>query len=164
MSDGIMVINQGEMLPIHRVRRVLPMTQRDFNSLRDINVNLDPSKFNSKVDIAAQGEFYISQTLKDLKDQGIKFTQVSKHSFVPTDNITKARDLNQRDRTEFKDKTKRDMHEAFKARVDTTAGTVLADVSAREVLGRMSKPFIPPKQKPFKVPDRSNGKDTGAGL
>lgn len=164
MSDGIMVINQNEMLPIRHVRRVLPMTQRDFNSLREINVNLDPAKFNSKVDIAAQGEFYITETLKDLKDQGIKFTQVSKHAFVPTDNITKARDLTQQDRADFKDKTKRDMHEAFKARVDTTAGTVLADVSAREVLGRMSKPFIPPKQKPFKVSDKSNDIDNGAGL
>ncbi len=165
MTKEFMTINEGELLPIHRVRRVMPATEKDIKSLSDLEGVIDPSKFNSKVDIAKQGEFFVTQTLKDFKNQGVNFIQVSDRAYVPTENVVKARDLNQQDRTDFERRTTRPMPDAFKSRLDTTAGTVLADVSAREVLGRMSKPFIPPKQKPFGKPDTSidKGADNDAG-
>jgi len=159
MFKDFMMINEGELLPVHRVRRVMPATERDIKSLSDLEGVIDPTKYNSKVDIAKQGEFFVTQTLKDFKNQGINFVQVSDKAYVPTDNIVRAKDLNEQDRTDFERRTTRQMPDAFKSKLSTVAGTVLADVSAKEVLGRMSQPFIPPKQKPFGKPDKSNNKD-----
>ena len=161
MSKQFMSINEGELLPLHRVRRVMPVTKKDIESLSDLNDQIDVSKFNSKVDIAKQGEFFVSQTLADFKKQGINMVQVSQRAYVPTDNIVKARDLTEQDRSKFKESTNRQMSDAFKSRLETTAGTVLADVSAREVLGRMSKPFIPPQQKPMIPPSQGKSVDLG---
>jgi len=107
MTKEHMMINNGELLPLHRVRKVSPMTERDYRSLKQLNSELDPSKFNSKVDIAKQGEFFVTQTLKDFQGQGIKMVQVSGKAYVPSDNIVKARDLNEQDRADFKQRTTR---------------------------------------------------------
>ncbi|MCH2038105.1 MAG: hypothetical protein MK137_05895 [Rickettsiales bacterium] len=163
MTTNQMIINNGELLPLHRVRKVSPMTSRDYNSLKELNAELDPSKFNSKIDIAKQGGFFVTQTVEDFHKQGIKFVQISEKAYIPSDNIVKARDLTEQDRADFKDRTTRSMPNSFKSRISTTAGTVLANVSARELLGRMEKPFIPPRQAPNKTPEISTDHSNDRG-
>lgn len=164
MRTHVMKLNDGELVPLHTIRRVSIATEKDIYSLQKLNDQMDFTKFNCKVDISKKGEFYATQTVADFKKQGINFVQVSDRSYVPTDNIISARDLNTKDRESFHKNTTRALPDSFKSKLDTTAGTVLADVSAREVLGRMTKPFIPPEQLPLKMPNRPKGKDNGAGL
>jgi len=141
MAKQHLEINEGELIPLQNVRRVMPVTETDLKSLKDLNDTIDLKKFNTKVDIAGQGEFFASQSMGDFKKQGIDFLQVSDRAYVPKDNFIKARDLNDKDRIDFKTSTTRNMHQVFKSRLETSAGTVLSDVSAKEVLDRMAKPL-----------------------
>jgi len=141
MSNEVIKVNSDEYMRVQDIRRVRPVDDIDREALKKFNDKIEPEKFNTQIDTAKHGKIYVEETLSDLSKQGVSFVKISDRSYVPVDNVIKAKDLTDKDRAAFKASTSRDIHSAFKSRVETTAGNVLSDKSAKIVMAKLGKPI-----------------------
>lgn len=134
MSVNYISINSGELVPLETVKRVSTITESERESLAALGPNVDPYKFNMRIETADGQKSYAPETVQDISHQGVGLVQLDEGSYVPSENVVKAKNLSTADRARFKQNTGREMPEKFLSQVETKAGTVLAAISAEKVL------------------------------
>lgn len=147
MSANYISINSGELVPLETVKRISTITESERESLASLGPHVDPYKFNTRIETADGQKSYAPETVQDISRQGVGLVQLDEGSYVPSENVVKAKNLSATDRARFQKNTGREMAEKFISQVETKAGTVLATISAEKVLeqrgiaaSRMSAP------------------------
>ncbi|MDJ0922254.1 MAG: hypothetical protein QNI84_14090 [Henriciella sp.] len=139
MSVKYLSINDGEMIPIDMVKRVSTIEQIERESLSRLGDHVDPYRFNTKVEIADGSKSYAPESVSDISKQGVGLVAVTESSFVPSANITKAKNITEADRARFNKSTGRPLSEGFVSQIETKAGMVLSTEKAETVLDRRAQ-------------------------
>ena len=143
MSIEYLSINGGELVPIRTVKKISPVTDEDRESLSALNSRIGADRFQSRIDYADKTKNYIPESLADIAAQGLALVMIDDENgvAVPADNIRKAKNLSDEDRTRFEASTGKPMRADYLARIETRAGAVLATLRADMVMKRMSQPY-----------------------
>ena len=133
-----MKINTDELVPLHSVRRISAITDKDRESLAKLGDHVDAERFAMRIDYANGKKGYAPETAEDIRAQGVELLEIADDSFIPAANIVKARNLTAADRSDFEQKLGWAMRADFRSQVETRAGMVLATVDAAAVMNRLS--------------------------
>lgn len=149
MSVKYLSINDGELVPMDTIKRLSIIDDAERQSLSQLGPNVDAYRFNTRIETADGKKAYAPETVNDIAQQGVGLVSVNEGSFIPAQNILKARNISDMDRSQFQQSTGREMPQAFVAQIDTKAGMVLSTQTAEQVLDsrsrvqtRASKPVI----------------------
>ncbi len=140
MSINYLTINEGDMMPVANVKRVLLVDESDRQWLENNTSLSDPSQYQTKIETAA-GKSFVRQSITELAQQGMAFVQVTDQAYVPAGNIIKARNLTPKDFERFQKNTGRELSTEFKSQVDTNAGNILSTFTAQQIMQRMEHPL-----------------------
>ena len=136
MSVKYLSINDGELLPIDTVKRISTIDQKERESISRLGDHVDPYRFNSKIETADGSKSYAPESVTEISQQGIGLVAITDTSFVPSANITKAKNISETDRARFSKSTGRPLPENFVSQIETKAGMVLSTEKAQTVLDR----------------------------
>ena len=102
--------------------------------------HVDADRFETRIDFADKSKFFVPDTVQEIAAQGVKLVLIDDDNnvFVIGENLKKAKNITEDDRTKFHERTGRQMRTDFLSRLETKAGTVLSTVRADIVLKRMS--------------------------
>jgi len=139
MSDHI-IINDGEFVPIERVKRIREVSAEDRASLAKLGNHVDADRFNVRLDYADGGKSYAPESVDDIAKQ-VAIVQLDEDTFAPLQNIKKVKALNEQDRVRFEDRTGNPMREDFKSRIETSAGNMLSTADGETIMRRLRTPY-----------------------
>lgn len=151
MTNSI-IINGGSYVPIESIRRIRALTDEDRASLAERGNNVNAEKFNTRLEFSYRRQTLAEETVDEIASKGLTLVQIDDESFVPKNNIIKAKNLTEQDRAAYKERTGRDMRPELKSQVETVGGNVLSKSDAQEVMTRLSRPYQPVTANP--VPDQ----------
>ena len=134
-------IEDGNFVHLSMVKRLSFITDKERESLSNLENVTDPSRFSLRLDRANGTKSYIPTSIDDIASQGVALVRISDSSFVPRDNILQARNISQQDRESFLNNTGRQMPAEFQSQIETKAGKVLSPLEGREVMKRISTPY-----------------------
>ena len=149
MSVKYLSINSGELTPLEDIKRLSIVTEADRQSLSKLGPHVDASRFNTKIETSDGQKSYAPETINEIAEQGVGFVRVNDGVYVPAANIQKARNLTDKDRNRFNERTGREMSEAYVSQVETKAGTVLAIEPAEQVLENRALELSSPAKREF---------------
>lgn len=140
MSDFVS-INENQHVHLSDVKKISRITEKERQSLAGLGEHVKADEFNTRIDHANRSKSYARETVDQIAGQGVALVEIDKGAFVPQTNIKRSRNLTDKDRQQFSQRTGREMRADFKSRVDTKAGAVLATVDSPTIMQRMSKPY-----------------------
>jgi len=141
--NQFMEVNDGEMIPHDKIKRLQPMTEYDVNSLKQLNPDIDTDKFSTRLERSNGRSLYIQETIDEISSSGSRLLQVEENVFIPKENFKSAKNLTPKDRDNFKTNTGRDVPDGFKAQVTTEAGNFMVKTEAENVMKNIRLPYQP---------------------
>ena len=141
-------INETELVPFQNIKRICKITEEERISLDQLGDHVDASRFNIRLDYAGGSKSYAPETLDMIVGQGVSLVEIAPGAYVPGGSIIKVRDITDKDRTAFWEKTGRRLRDDFQSQVTTKAGMVLATVPADKLIERMDQNYQPVTVKP----------------
>lgn len=141
MTKQFLKVNGGDLVPAAKIKRIRAVTDKDRASLAGLGKQVDPTKYNARLDYAEAGS-YATETIDELAMQ-CSLVEIANDVFVIGANVVTARDLTQDDRDTFEAKLGRAMPDGFVSQVRTKAGNVLSTVAAETVMHRLAHPYRP---------------------
>lgn len=130
-------LNGGTLAPLDTIRLVKPLTDEDRTKAAE-KLGIDTSRFQARVEFADKSSKLIAESVDDLKGQGVGFVNVGGDRFVPATNIKTAEAFTKADADALKAKGF-NLSVTFRSRVETTAGQVLSQATAEQVMQRREK-------------------------
>ncbi len=156
MSDYL-TLNNEEHLHISAVKRLSHITDEERQSLNKLGQHVNADRFNTRIDEQDGSKFYAAETINEFAEQGVALVQINERAFIPRKNIKRTKNLTDKDRGNFEQKTGRPMSEKFKSRIETNAGMVLANVDSATIMRRMGHPYQPSSSAPKNIAAQRDG-------
>lgn len=134
-------INGATAVPVSAIRKIKPLTDADRERIAGRYEKLDASaaaKFQIQIEFADKSTKLASDSLDDIKGQGVALVNLGSDRFVPATNIKAAEPFTKEDaeRVKGKDYT---LNSTFRSRVETTAGALLSSATPAQVIERREK-------------------------
>lgn len=135
----ILKINGSTAVPVSAIRRIRPMTDEDRNRIAERYDQVeDPNKFKLQIEFADKTTRLVSETLDDIRAQGVAIVNLGSDRYVPAANIKLAEPFTKDDADKVKEKDYT-LSQTFRSRVETTAGTLLSSATPEQVVQRREK-------------------------
>ncbi|MEO0411734.1 MAG: hypothetical protein AAF221_07860 [Pseudomonadota bacterium] len=141
-------INDGQFIHLAMVKRLRPITEKERDSLSALGKHVDANKFSTRIDRKDGTKTYAQETVDEIASNGIALIQVQNDAFIPRDNIIQAKNISEKDRAGFAERTGRPMPNGFKSEIETKAGKVLCKSDAASVMHSIGYPYQPQTARP----------------
>lgn len=157
MSTEFLRINDGDLIPLHTVKRISEITPKERSSLAALSEHVDAALYGTRIDFAGGSKkCYAQQSISDFRIQGIRLVEFKQGAFVVAEHILKARNLTDRDRESFEERTGRPLDEAFVSQIELKSGKVLATLDAAQIMKAINGPLrsaVSSAASPAQAPD-----------
>jgi len=124
MNDYIK-INDGEHVHLSAVKRLRTVTDQERQSLAKLGDHVNAERFNTRIDYADNTKSYAPENIDQIAGQGVRLIEVENDTFVPKENIKSVKNISDKDRQGFEQRTGRPMRADFQSRIETKAGSVM---------------------------------------
>ena len=131
-------INSGSLVPADAIRFIRPIDDTERARLVE-RYGEDASGFNVSIQFADKSSKLATQTLDEVRAQGIGLVNIGADRHVVADNIRQADPFTADDAKKLTEGKGYQMNQTFRSRVDTTAGTLLSSATPEQVMQRRSK-------------------------
>ncbi|MBN9265482.1 MAG: hypothetical protein J0I57_04115 [Hyphomicrobium sp.] len=132
-------INGATAVPISAIRRIRPVTEEDRARIAERYEQVgDAAKYQLQIEFADKSTKLATETLDDIRAQGIAVVNLGSDRYVPATNIKFAEPFTKEDADKIKEKDYT-LSQTFRSRVETTAGTVLSSATPAQVIERREK-------------------------
>lgn len=137
MSNSIK-INNGSLVPADTIRFMRPIEDDERARLVE-RYGEDAAGFNVSIQFADKTTKLATQTLDDVRAQGIGLVNIGAHRHVIAANIKSADPFTTADAKKLTEDKGFQMNQTFRSRVETTAGTLLSSATPEQVMQRRAK-------------------------
>lgn len=134
-------INGTTAVPVSAIRKIKPLTDADRERIAARYEKLDATtaaKFQIQIEFADKTTKLATDTLDDIKGQGVALVNLGSDRFVPATNIKSSDPFTKEDAERVKGKDYK-LTSTFRSRVETTAGTLLSSATPAQVIERREK-------------------------
>lgn len=132
-------INGSTAIPVSAIRRIRAVTEEDRARIAERYEQVeDASKYQLQIEFADKTTKLATETLDDIRAQGVAIVNLGGDRFVPATNIKFAEPFTKEDANKVKEKDYT-LSQNFRSRVETTAGTVLSSATPAQVIERREK-------------------------
>ncbi len=132
-----LILNQSLAVPTDTIRFIRPVDDAERQRIAE-RYKMDASGFNLSVQFHDKTNRLATQTLADLRDQGIGLVNIGAGRHVVAANIKSAEPFTKDDAAKAEDNGCT-LSQTFRARVVTTAGTVLSSATPAQLMERRAK-------------------------
>jgi len=140
-------INDGEHVHLSAVKRLRTITDQERMSLAKLGKHVNAERFNTRIDYADNTKSYAPENIDQIAGQGVLLIEVENDTFIPKDNIKSVKNISNKDRQGFEQRTGRSMREDFQSRIETKAGAILSTSQSSDVMFKMGRPYQPKDSK-----------------
>ena len=138
MKASTLKINGSRVIPVDTIRFIKALTDED-RSKAGGKLEIDASKFNVRIEFNDKSSKLATDTLDQIRQQGVGLVNIGADRHVPAINIKAAEDWSKEDAAKLKDSGDYTLSQNFRSRVETSAGTMLSTATAEEVMERRGK-------------------------
>jgi len=131
-------INSGTIIPADNIRFVRPIGDEERTRLVE-RYGEDAAGFNVSIQFADKSSKLATQTLDEVREQGIGLVNIGADRHVIAANIKSADPFTADDAKKLTEGKGYQMNQTFRSRVDTTAGTLLSSATPDQVMQRRAK-------------------------
>jgi hypothetical protein len=134
-------INGTTAVPVSAIRIIKPLTDADRERIADRYEKLDAdaaAKFQIQIEFADKSTKLATESLDDIKGQGVALVNLGSDRFVPAANIRSAEPFTKEDAERVTDKDYK-LKSTFRSRVETSAGAMLSSATPAQVIERREK-------------------------
>ena len=131
-------INSGTIIPADNIRFVRPIGDEERTRLVE-RYGEDAAGFNVSIQFADKSSKLATQTLDEVREQGIGLVNIGADRHVIAANIKSADPFTADDAKKLTEGKGYQMNQTFRSRVDTTAGTLLSSATPEQVMQRRGK-------------------------
>ena len=142
MNDYIK-INGGEHVHLSAVKRLRTVTDQERQSLARLGSHVNAERFNTRIDYADNTKSYAPENIDQIAGQGVRLIEVENNTFIPKENIKSVKNISDKDRQGFAERTGRPMRADFQSRIETKAGAILSTSQSSDVMFKMGRPYQP---------------------
>lgn len=136
---NMLIINGGTAIPVSNVRRIRPVTDDDRARItKHTDYVEDAAKFNTQIQFADRSQKLATDTVEQIRAQGIPLVNLGNETYVPAANIKLAQAFTEQDAANAKARNVT-LSETFRSRVDTVAGQVLSSMEPIDVINAREK-------------------------
>ena len=136
-------INSGNLIPADTIRFIRPIDDEERARLVE-RYGADASGFNVSIQFADRSSKLATQTLDELRAQGIGLVNIGANRHVVAENIKQAAPFNAEDAKKLTEGKGYQITQTFRSRVDTTAGPLLSSATPEQVMQRRAKALAGP--------------------
>lgn len=137
MGNSI-TINSGTVLPTDAVRFIKPIDEEERARLIT-RYGDDAGNFNIALQFADKTTKLATQTLDEIREQGVALVNIGSERHVVADNIRQASPFTRADAEKLSGEQGYTLNQKFRSRVDTTAGTLLSLATPAQIMDRRAK-------------------------
>jgi len=130
-------INGRTIIPVDTIRLIKPVTEADRDRIAE-RYEIDSGKFQLQIEFADKTTKLATESLDDVRGQGVGLVNLGSDRFVPAANIKTAEPFTKEDAQKAKEKDYT-LNETFRSRVETTAGPMLSTATPEQVIQRREK-------------------------
>jgi hypothetical protein len=132
-----------KIVPLDTVRLVKPLSEDDKERTKESlkekrGVDIDTTRLTVRIEFADRTSKLARESLDDLREQGVALVNMGADRFVPAANITGAEAFSTEDAERLKSE-EYTLNQAFRAKVDTKAGTLLSSATPVQIMDRRAK-------------------------
>ena len=132
-----------KIVPLDTVRLVKPLSEEDKERTKENlkekrGIDIDTDRLTIRIEFADRTSKLARETLDDLRQQGVALVNMGAERFVPAANITGAEAFSNEDAERLKGE-EYTLNQAFRAKVDTKAGTLLSSATPVQIMDRRAK-------------------------
>ncbi|PPC81017.1 MAG: hypothetical protein CTY39_10755 [Hyphomicrobium sp.] len=134
-------INGTTAVPVSAIRKIKPLTDADRERIAGRYEKLDAdaaAKFQIQIEFADKSTKLATESLDDIKGQGVALVNLGSDRFVPAANIRSAEPFTKEDAERVTDKDYK-LNSTFRSRVETSAGAMLSSATPAQVIERREK-------------------------
>jgi hypothetical protein len=137
MSKSIK-INSGSIIPTDTIRFVRPIDDNERARLVE-RYGEEASGFNLSIQFADKSTKLARETLDQVREQGIALVNIGANRHVVAANIKEARPFTKDEADKLANDKGYTLNQTFRARVETTAGTLLSSATPQQIMDRRAK-------------------------
>jgi len=131
-------INAGSMIPTDTIRFVRPIDAEERARLVE-RYGEEAAGFNMSIQFADKSTKLARETLDDVRGQGIGLVNIGANRHVVATNIKEARPFTKEEAEKLAGEKDYTLNQTFRARVETTAGTLLSSATPQQIMDRRAK-------------------------
>lgn len=136
---NMLIINGGTAIPVSNVRRIRPVTDDDRARITKHTDYVDhAAKFNTQIQFADRSHKLATETLEQIRAQGIPLVDVGNDTYVPAANIKLAQPFTEQDAENAKARNVT-LSDTFRSRVETIAGQVMSTMQPADIINAREK-------------------------
>jgi len=137
MSNSIK-INSGSMVPADTIRFIKPIDDAERARIAE-RYGVDGSNFNVSIQFADKSTKLATETLDEIRGQGVGLVNIGGDRNVVARNIKSAAPFTKDDAKKLSEDRGYALAQTFRSRIETTAGTLLSSATPAQVLDRRAK-------------------------
>lgn len=137
MSNSIK-INSGSMVPTDTIRFIKPIDNEERERIAE-RYDIDGGNYHVSIQFADKSTKLATETLDDIRAQGIALINIGADRHVLALNIKSADPFTKDDARKLSDDRGYSLSQTFRSRIDTTAGTLLSSATPAQVMDRRAK-------------------------
>ena len=131
-------INKGSLVPSDTIRFIRPIDDTERTRLVE-RYGEDAAGFNVSIQFVDKSSKLATQTLDEVRAQGIGLVNIGADRHVVAENIKGADPFTADDAKKLTEGKGYQMNQTFRSRVDTTAGPLLSSATPEQVMQRRAK-------------------------
>lgn len=131
-------INKGSVVPADTIRFIRPIEDEERARIVE-RYGADASGFNVSIQFADKTSKLATQTIDQLREQGIALINIGADRHVVAANIKKADPFSKDDAQALIDDKGYTINQTFRSRVETTAGALLSSATPAQIMDRRAK-------------------------
>ena len=131
-------INSDSIIPADTVRFIRPVGDEERQRIIE-RYGEEAAGFNISIQFADKSTKLATQSLDDVREQGVALVNVGAERFVPALNIRAASPFTKDDAAKLTDAKGYTMSQTFRSRVETSAGVILSSATPDQVIDRRAK-------------------------
>lgn len=134
MKATTLKINGSRVVPVDTIRFIKPLTDEDRGKA-GANLGIDASKFNVRIEFGDKSSKLATDTLDQIRGQGVGLVAIGADRYIPAANIRAADELTEEDLARLKERADYTLKEEFRSRVELPdGGTILSTATAEEIM------------------------------
>lgn len=131
-------INSGSIIPTDTIRFVRPIETQERTRLVE-RYGDDAANFNISIQFADKSTKLARETLDQVRGQGIALVNIGTNRHVVAANIKEASPFTKDAAEKLTGEKGYTLNQSFRARVETTAGTLLSSATPQQIMDRRAK-------------------------
>jgi hypothetical protein len=134
MKATTLKINGSRVVPVDTIRFIKPLTDED-RGRAGANLGIDAAKYNVRVEFTDKSSKLATDTLDQIRGQGVGLVALGADRYVPAVNIRAADELTEEDLAKLRERADYTLKEEFRSRVELPdGGTILSTATAEDVM------------------------------